>query len=72
MNEIFRRWKLESPKLFKKITSLFIALGAIGTTILATEQYLPPYASAIAPHLIVAGIVGAAISKLTVKNPNQI
>lgn len=72
MNEIFRRWKLESPKIFRKITNIFIALGAIGTAILATEQYLPTYATSIAPHLIVAGIVGAATSKLTVKNPNQI
>lgn len=72
MKDLFRRWSLESPKLFKRIGNMCIALGTVGGAIISFEGSMPGYAVVVAPHLIVAGIVGGVISKLTVKDPNKI
>lgn len=70
--KIFKRWRAESPEFFKRITKFCIALGAVGITITMSPIALPAYAIAVAPHLIVAGTVGTAISKSTVKNVEDI
>lgn len=67
MKELINRWQADMPSFFKKVAALCLVLSAIGAAFEAGADYLPAYTQAIAPHLIVAGIVGAAISKFTVQ-----
>lgn len=69
-----KRWVSESPKMFKWISNTCVTIGAVGTAIMASEYFanLPVYATTLAPHLIVVGVVGGAISKLTVKDPEKL
>jgi hypothetical protein len=72
MNIFLKRLKAESPSFFNKLLVAFVAIGSIGTAFLAAGDSLPNYAKVIAPHLLVIGIVGAALSRLTVANPKDL
>lgn len=72
MKQLLKRWRMESPLIFKKILYVCVTAGAIGTAFLAGKEYLPPFTQVIAPYLITAGIVGSVISKITVKNPESL
>ena len=72
MKELIKRLKLESPSFFKKVLALCVTLGAIGTAFIAGKDYLPAITQVVAPYLITAGIVGAAVAKTTVKNPEEL
>lgn len=65
----WRRWKAESPELFKKLIKLGITVGAIGTGILASPIILPLFLITIAPTLISIGATTALVAKFTVKDP---
>ena len=71
---LIARWRAESPKIFKWISNMCVTIGATGTAIMASEYFanLPVYATTIAPHFVVVGVIGGAISKLTVKNPEKL
>ncbi len=62
-----KRWKSKSPKLFKRITNFCIGLGAIGGAIALSPIALPAAVVGLSGYLITAGIIGGAVSKLTVK-----
>lgn len=62
------RLKAKSPKLFQRITNACVALGAVGGVILAAPISLPLVLTTIGGYLVVAGSIGASISKLTVED----
>lgn len=62
------RLKAKSPKFFKCITNVCVALGAIGGVILAAPVSLPLIITTIGGYLVVAGSIGASVSKLTVED----
>jgi len=67
--ELYKRITSESPKLFKKILGFGIAGGAIGAAVVALPEsvaIVPKWLKVVGNDLIVAGVVAAAISKLTV------
>ena len=68
MKTLIDRWNAKTPKFFQNLATVCLALSAIGAGFIAGADYLPSYTQVIAPHLLVAGVVGAVISKLTVEN----
>lgn len=69
---LYKRWKAESPHIFKNITRLCVVVGTLGAALIAMEGYTPSYVDAAAPHMLVAGIVGGVLGKITVKDTNKI
>jgi uncharacterized membrane protein HdeD (DUF308 family) len=64
---ILKRAKAPTPKFFKVLRNLGLALAAIGGTILAAPIVLPVVLTSAAGYLTVAGGVLSAISQLTTK-----
>ena len=65
--KISERIKAPTPKFFKKLRNIGIALAAIGTSILAAPVTLPAIILKIAGYLAVAGSVAGGISQTAVK-----
>lgn len=64
------RLKAKSPELFRKITNGAMVIGAIGGAILTVASggvMLPAYIITISGYMVTAGVVGGAVSKLTVE-----
>ena len=72
MSELFKRLGAETSDFFKKVTSFFVVLGAIGTALTAAQDMLPSWVGTVSPYLILAGIVGAAVAQTTVKDPSKL
>ena len=64
MNAI-KRAKAPTPKFFKVLRNVGLALAAIGGTVLATPIALPVVVTSVAGYLAVAGGVISAVSQLT-------
>ena len=64
---ILKRAKAPTPKFFKVLRNLGLALAAIGGTILAAPIALPVVLTTAAGYLTVAGGVISAISQITTK-----
>jgi len=62
------RIKAKSPKLFKKITNICITVGAIGGALLLAPVTLPAGIIALSGYLVTIGVVGGAVSKITVED----
>ena len=62
---ILKRAKAPTPKFFKVLRNVGLALAAIGGTILAAPIALPVVLTSAAGYLTVAGGVLSAISQLT-------
>lgn len=62
------RIKGESPKIFKRITNFCLILGAIGGAIALAPITLPAVVVGVSGYMITAGVIGGAISKITVKD----
>ena len=62
------RLKKRSPNLFQNITNICVALGAVGGVLVAAPISLPLALTTLGGYLVVAGSIGASISKLTVDN----
>jgi hypothetical protein len=67
---LIKRWKAESPDLFKKILNLSLTLGGIGAVIIATP--ILAFALPVASTFITIGATGAVVSKFTVKNSKEL
>ena len=65
--KIIERIKAPTPKFFKKLRNIGIALAAIGTSIIAAPVSLPAIILKIAGYLAVAGSVAGGISQTAVK-----
>ena len=66
MNNIVNRATAPTPKFFKVLRNIGLALAAIGGTILTAPVVLPAVVLTVGGYLAVAGGVLSAVSKLTV------
>ena len=62
---IIKRIKTPTPKFFKVLRNVGLALAAVGGTILAAPIALPVIVTTIGGYLAVAGGVATAVSQLT-------
>jgi uncharacterized membrane protein HdeD (DUF308 family) len=65
---IVKRAKAPTPKFFKVLRNIGLALAAIGGTVLAAPVALPIVISSIGGYLAVAGGVLSAVSQITTIN----
>lgn len=68
MQTIINRAKKPTPKFFKKLRNIGLAIAGIGATVLAAPIALPAIALKIAAYLTVAGGVMSGTSQVSVKN----
>lgn len=66
MNTIVNRASAPTPKFFKVLRNIGLALAAIGGTILTAPVVLPAVVLTVGGYLAVAGGVLSAVSQLTV------
>jgi uncharacterized membrane protein HdeD (DUF308 family) len=71
MNKIVERAKAPTPKFFKVLRTIGLALAAVGGTILAAPVALPVIVTTIGGYVAVAGGVLSAVSQLTVDTNEQ-
>jgi uncharacterized membrane protein HdeD (DUF308 family) len=69
MNAI-KRAKAPTPKFFKVLRNIGLALAAVGGTVLAAPIALPVVVTSIGGYLAVAGGVISAVSQLTTSTEN--
>ncbi|WKL45709.1 hypothetical protein Q1W72_15510 [Flavobacterium sp. ZE23DGlu08] len=62
---VIKRAKAPTPKFFKVLRNIGLALAAVGGTVLAAPVALPVVISSIAGYLAVAGGVLSAVSQIT-------
>ncbi|RKD12500.1 hypothetical protein BCY91_12715 [Pelobium manganitolerans] len=60
---IVGRLKSPTPKFFKTIRNIGLALGAVGATLLTAPVALPTGLLTVAGYLATAGLVASAISQ---------
>ena len=65
---IIKRAKAPTPKFFKVLRNIGLALAAVGGTILAAPITLPVIVSSIGGYLAVVGGVLSAVSQITTIN----
>ena len=62
---VLKRAKAPTPKFFKVLRNIGLALAAVGATIMASPIALPVVLTTAAGYLAVAGGVVSAVSQLT-------
>ena len=62
---IIKRAKAPTPKFFKVLRNIGLAMAAIGGTILAAPVALPVVLTTVGGYMAVAGGVVSAVSQLT-------
>jgi hypothetical protein len=60
-----------TPKFFKKLRNIGLAIATIGATILAAPVALPAIVVKIGGYLAVAGSVMSGVSQVTVKKEEE-
>jgi uncharacterized membrane protein HdeD (DUF308 family) len=68
MKNIINRTMAPTPKFFKLLRNIGLALAAVGGTILTAPLALPAIIVAIGGYVAVAGGVLSAVSQLTVED----
>lgn len=68
---IVKRAKAPTPKFFKVLRNIGLALAAVGGTIVAAPVALPVVISSIGGYLAVAGGVISAVSQITTINDHK-
>jgi uncharacterized membrane protein HdeD (DUF308 family) len=68
---IVKRAKAPTPKFFKVLRNIGLALAAVGGTVLAAPIALPIVVSTIGGYLAVAGGVLSAVSQITTINDHK-
>lgn len=71
MNKIVERATAPTPKFFKVLRTIGLALATLGGTILAAPVALPVIVTTIGGYVAVAGGVLSAVSQLTVDTHEQ-
>ena len=71
MKKIINRAKAPTPKFFKVLRTVGLALAAVGGTILAAPITLPAIVTTIGGYVAVAGGVLSAASQLTTTDDSQ-
>ncbi len=67
MNEIMNRVNAPTPKFFKKLRNIGLALAAVAGTIIAAPVALPAVIVKVAGYLAVASGVISAVSQTAVE-----
>ena len=68
---VIKRAKAPTPKFFKVLRNVGLALAAVGGTILAAPIALPVVVTTIGGYLAVSGGVVSAVSQLTTTHENS-
>lgn len=63
-----QRFKAPTPKFWKKVQKIAIAVGAVAGVIVAAPITLPAAVVTVAGYAITAGTVAATLSQLTVED----
>jgi len=71
MNKILNRASAPTPKFFKVLRTIGLALAAVGGTILAAPVALPVIVTTIGGYVAVAGAVLTTASQLTTTNDSE-
>ena len=71
MKKIINRAKAPTPKFFKVLRTVGLALAAVGGTILAAPIALPAIVTTIGGYVAVAGGVLSAASQLTITDDSE-
>ena len=71
MKKIVNRATAPTPKFFKVLRTIGLALAAVGGTIIAAPIALPAIVSTIGGYLTIAGGVLTATSQLTTTNDSE-
>lgn len=71
MKKIVKRATAPTPKFFKVLRTIGLALAAVGGTILAAPIALPVLVTTIGGYVVVAGGVLTAASQLTTTDDNE-
>lgn len=71
MKKIINRAKAPTPKFFKVLRTVGLALAAVGGTILAAPIALPAIVTTVGGYVAVAGGVLSAASQLTTTDDKQ-
>jgi hypothetical protein len=67
MKQLIQRVKAPTPKFFKKLRAIGLALAAVATTIVAAPVALPAIVVKVAGYLAVASGVLSAVSQTAVE-----
>ena len=68
---LIKRAKAPTPKFFKVLRNIGLALAAVGGTVLAAPIALPVVVTSVAGYLAVAGGVISAVSQLTTEKADE-
>lgn len=68
MNKVAKRMNKPTPKFFRKLRNIGLAMAAISTGILAAPIALPMIITKLAGYLAVAATVTSTISQTAIKN----
>ena len=71
MKKIINRVAAPTPKFFKVLRTVGLALAAVGGTILASPVALPIIVTTIGGYVAVAGGVLTTVSQLTTTNDSE-
>jgi uncharacterized membrane protein HdeD (DUF308 family) len=71
MKKILNRASAPTPKFFKVLRTVGLALAAVGGTILAAPVALPVIVTTIGGYIAVAGGVLTTVSQLTTTNDSE-
>ena len=71
MKKIINRAKAPTPKFFKVLRTVGLALAAVGGTVLAAQIALPAIVTTIGGYVAVAGGVLSAASQLTTTDDSK-
>ena len=68
MTDVKKRWNAKTPKFWKKVQNVAIAVGAAAGVVIAAPITLPAAVVTVAGYLVTAGTVAATLSQLTVED----
>ena len=71
MNKIVERAKAPTPKFFKVLRTIGLALATVGTAVVTAPVALPLIITTVGGYVAVAGGVISAVSQLTVEDNEQ-
>ena len=71
MNKIVKRATAPTPKFFKVLRTIGLALVTVGTAVLSAPVSLPVLLTTLGGYIAVAGGVISAVSQLTVEKNEQ-
>ena len=69
---IVKRVKAPTPKFFKVLRNIGLALAAVGGTILTAPIALPVVLGSIGGYMVVVGSVLSAVSQITTSNDDAL